>query len=360
MDRREDLFMEFSISYLSFYVIEIDQQKDQRTYSHYQTLDAATFENSALSQFLEGELKRIVKRKAQSHPNHAQAPTKLGEFVTEGNHPLESNPNYALFQRALHATTSTDFKKESESFVETYVQTSAVRGGVFLVCQAKPKKYFDDLFLFILKCDFQDDIAVLSDANTLVKKVERAITTKNMKSIQYPYMIEEGMLEHTKVKIHQSSHARYFEDFLPFVTYGDPMPEVIKTQVQTMVQDHVNETFSSESSERQEMEERLESWSASETRELQEQLNHHQVVEATAAITAHIPDSKTTIKLGDVVVKFPLDAYGDNVHLAKYNDRYVLVVDAEQVTFDKNASPIEFLKPDHLEAVIQRMQADDE
>lgn len=352
--------MEFSIQYVSFFVVEIDPQKDSRSYDHYQTMDEELFDRSALSHFLEGELKRIVKRKAQSHPNHAQAPTKIGQFVTEGEHPLDSNPNYALFQRALLAASVDDFKKGSVSFVETYLSTSAVRGGVFLVCQAKPKKYFDDPFLFLLKCDFQDDIAVLSDATTLLKKVERAITTKNMKSIQYPYMIEEGMLEHDKVKIHQASHARYFEDFLPFVEYGDPMPEVIKTQVHTMVQDHVNEVYTSDSTEKQEMEERLESWSVSETRELQEQLNHHQVVEATAAITAHIPDSKTTIKLGDVVVKFPLEVYGTNVHLAKLNDRYVLVVDAEQVTFDKHASPIEFLKPDHLEAVIQRMQQDDE
>lgn len=181
-----------------------------------------------MASFLEGELKKIVKRKADHHPSSEQVPTKLGRFVVEGEHPLDSNPNYALFQRALSATTVESFNKESESFVNTYLKTSAVRGGVFLVCQAKPEKYYSDSFLFLLKCDFQDNIATLSDANTLIQKVERAITTKNMKSIQYPHMIEEGMVEEHVLKIHQSSHARYFEDFLPHVEYGDPIPFVLK------------------------------------------------------------------------------------------------------------------------------------
>nr|WP_281172512.1 DUF3900 domain-containing protein [Ectobacillus panaciterrae] len=35
-----------------------------------------------------------------------------------------------------------------------------------------------------------------------MRNVEMAITTKNMKSIQYPYMPEEGMIEERELKIH--------------------------------------------------------------------------------------------------------------------------------------------------------------
>lgn len=45
------------------------------------------------------------------------------------------------------------------------------------------------------------------------------ITTKNMKAIQYPYMPEKGMIESDELKIHQTLHTRYFEDFLKFVEY---------------------------------------------------------------------------------------------------------------------------------------------
>lgn len=83
----------------------------------------------------------------------------------------------------------------SEQFVRTYLDTSAVRGGVFLVASAVPRKYFDESFVFIMKCDFEPKVARISDASSLIKKVEMAITTKNMKSIQYPYMPEEGMVE---------------------------------------------------------------------------------------------------------------------------------------------------------------------
>jgi hypothetical protein len=66
-----------------------------------------------------------------------------------------------------------------------------------------------------------------------------AITTKNMKSNQYPYMPEEELIESSDLKIHQASHSRYFEEFLKFVEYGESMPEIMKTQVMTMVQEHV-------------------------------------------------------------------------------------------------------------------------
>ncbi len=41
-------------------------------------------------------------------------------------------------------------------------------------------------------------------------------------------MPEEGMVEVGELKIHQASHARYFEDFLKFVEYERSMPEIMK------------------------------------------------------------------------------------------------------------------------------------
>src|SRR5690625_6204763 len=88
-----------------------------------------------------------------------------------------------------------------------------------------------------MKCDFEPKVATISDESTLIRHVEMAITTKNMKSIQYPHMPEEGMIEKNEVKIHQASHARYFQDFLKYVEYGESMPEIMKTQVKTMVEE---------------------------------------------------------------------------------------------------------------------------
>ncbi|WP_062748043.1 DUF3900 domain-containing protein [Shouchella tritolerans] len=349
--------MEFTVQYLSFYAVQVDHETDTKQYSHYQTLDTNAFEKSPLSAFLEGELKKIVKRKAQHHPNSDAAPTKIGRFVAEPGHPLSSNPNYNLFQRALTADSVAAFHKESEAFVKTYLQTSAVRGGVFLVCKAVPKKYYSDLFLFVLKCDFQENVATLADSKTLIKKVERAITTKNMKSIQYPHMIEEGMVEQAEVKIHQSSHARYFEDFLPYVEYGDSMPQILRTQVQTIMEEHAEEAFAHSVEERNAFSEKIELWASSETRELQEQFSTHEVMEASAQIAEHAPDASTRMKLGDTDIKVPIAEFGETVHLAKLGDRYVLLVEADQVQFDKHVSPIEFLKPEDVQTVFKRMKA---
>ena len=156
----------------------------------------------------------------------------------------------------------------SEPLVYTYLDTSAVRGGVFLIAQAKLRKYFDDPFVFVMKCDFEPKVASISDESTLIRNVEMAITTKNMKSIQYPYMPEEGMVEVGELKIHQASHARYFEDFLKFVEYERSMPEIMKTQVMDMVYDQIEDVFEEGTEEREQFDQAMEVWVASPKWEL--------------------------------------------------------------------------------------------
>ncbi|AZB41027.1 DUF3900 domain-containing protein [Bacillus sp. FJAT-42376] len=346
--------MDFTMRFLSFYVIQAEDQ-DSKRFKHYQTLDQEEFEASALKDFLDGELKRIVKRKAEKHPPSEQVPTKIGYFAVEPGYDLDSNPNYNMLHRIRFAETKEAFDEGSEQLVRTYLDTSAVRGGAFLVASAVPRKYFDDSFVFIMKCDFEPKVASIADEKALIQKVEMAITTKNMKSIQYPYMPEEGMTEESELKIHQASHARYFEDFLKYVEYGESMPEIMKTQVMTMVQEHVLETYEENSQERQQFEHDMEIWEASEKREIQERLDTHQVIEAAAQIVEHTPEAQLKMKLGETEVKGLLAEFGDSIHLAKINDRYVLLVEAETISFEKGFSPIEFHKPEGLHEVIERI-----
>lgn len=350
--------MDFKINYLSFYVIQVEGKDEQanKHFKHYQTLDTEQYENSALKDFLDGELKKIVKRKVDRHPKSDVIPTKVGYFIVEPGHEQTSNPNYNLFHRTRYAETKDEFKKAAEEFIRIYLDTSAVRGGVFLVANAVPRKYYDDAFVFIMKCDFEPKVATITDENTLIQSVEMAITTKNMKSIQYPYMPEEGMLEESELKIHQASHARYFEDFLKFVAYGESMPEIMKTQVMSMVQEHVYETYEENSQERQQFEQELEIWEASPKREIQERLTTEQVVEATAHIVEQTPEAELKMKLGETSVKGFLSDFGDQIHLGKINGRYVLLVEADSIQFEKGVSPIEFYKPDDLHEIIERIR----
>ncbi|RFU60872.1 DUF3900 domain-containing protein [Peribacillus glennii] len=350
--------MDFSITFLSFYVIQVEGKGDQadKRYKHFQTLDTEDYENSPLRNFLDGELMKISKRKVDRHPKAEQVPTKIGHFIVEEGHELDSNPNYNLFNRVRLSETKEAFQEESEQFVRAYIDTSAVRGGVFLVATAKLTKYFDEPFVFIMKCDFEPKVASISDESTLIRNVEMAITTKNMKSIQYPYMPEEGMVEEADLKIHQASHARYFEDFLKFVEYGESMPEIMKAQVMNMVQEHVYETFEDNSEELKQFEEDLEIWEASEKREIREQLDTHQVVEAAAQIIEHSPEAQLQMKMGETTVKGLLADFGHNLHLGKVNGRYVLVVEAESITFEKGVSPIEFHRPDDLNEIIEKIK----
>jgi hypothetical protein len=51
-----------------------------------------------------------------------------------------------------------------------------------------------------------------------------------------------------------------------------------------------------------------------------------------------------------------LSDFGETVHLAKVNGKYVLMVEADSIIFEKGFSPIEFLRPDDLEQVIERIR----
>lgn len=164
--------MDFEIKFLSFYVIQVEGKDEQanKQFKHFQTLDTEEFEESELKDFLDGELKKIVKRKAERHPQSEQVPTKIGHFITEPGHELDSNPNYNFFNRARLADTKEAFIEASEQFVRTYLDTSAVRGGVFIVASAVPRKYFEDKFVFMMKCDFEPKVARISDASSLIKR----------------------------------------------------------------------------------------------------------------------------------------------------------------------------------------------
>jgi hypothetical protein len=350
--------MEFEVQYLSFYVVQVEgkgEQADKR-YKHFQTLNEEEYESNHLKEFLDGEFTKIVKRKVDRHPKTDEVPTKLGYFIVEEGHDLTSNPNYNLFHRVRYAESKEAFQQESEKFAIAYVDTSAVRGGAFIVARAKLRKYFDDSFVFILKCDFEPKVASIADESTLIRQVEMAITTRNMKSIQYPYMPEEGMIQDNELKINQSSHARYFEDFLKYVEYGQSMPEIVKTQVIEMVRGHMEETFEPESEEREQLENAMEIWAASEKRELQEHFEPEQVIEAAAQLIEHTPELELKMKLDHVSVKGLLADYGDSIHLAKVNGKYVIMIEADTITFEKGFSPVEFAKPDEIGTVVERIR----
>ncbi|WP_246608645.1 DUF3900 domain-containing protein [Paenibacillus agaridevorans] len=348
--------MDFRMEYLSFFVILTDGDGDDssgRRFKHYQTLDGVDYEQSEIKNFLDEEFKRIVKRKVERNPNSAGAPTKIGRFMVEPGYELGSNQNYNLFQRLRDADTRERFIGIADELVRIYMDTSAVRGGAFVIARAKLNTYFDEPFLFLLKCDFEPKIARISDERSLISHVEMAISARSIKSIQYPHMPEEGSLDQWELKIHQASHARYFEDFLKYVSYEKPLPEVIGDQVVEMVHQYIADKWQEEtSSERSEEENAVEVWAASEKRELQEWWSQEQVETAAAALVEQKPDLPFSFKLGGVTVKGLLSDFGNSLRFAKHNGRYIAVIEGDFFQFEKGMSPVELLQPMELVDVI--------
>ncbi len=349
--------MDFDIKSLAFYLIEVEGSGEnaKKRYKSMAVLGEDTYEESALKPFLDGELMKITKRKVDRHPKNEQVPTKIGRFIVEPGYDLGSNPNYNLFNRIKDADTLESFSTSAEEIATTYTDTTAVRGGVLIVARAKLNKFFDEPFVFVLKCDFEQKVASITDERTLIHNVQMAITTKNMKSIQYPFMVEDGMVEDGELKIHQSSHSRYFEDFLKYVEYGESMPEIIKNQVMGMVHQELSETYEEESEEKEKMEQAMEAWATSPKRELQERWSDDQVIEASSMIIEQTPDIELKFKLDHISVKSLLADFGENVHIAKINDRFVVLLEGDFLQFEKNISPVEMLKPSELTMILERM-----
>lgn len=359
--------MKFAIQCLSFFVIQSEGSDPDapKKYKHYQTLTHEEYQDSELKSFLDSEFKRIAKRKAEINPAYEQVPTKIGRFIVEPGHELTSNPNYNLFQRLRTAANPEEFHNFSDDIIRIYMDTNGVRGGAFVLALAKLNELYDEPFLFLLKCDFESKIARVSDEKSLIANVEMAINARNIKSIQYPHMPEEGMLEEWELKIHQASHARYFEDFLKYVTYEKSKPEIVADQVMEMVQEYMEtkwhppadaaepEAYHEEAKLQEKQQ--FDVWVAGEKRELQEKWTHEHVMEAANRIVEVQPELELKFKLDDVSVKGHMADYGQNIHIARLNGRYVVIIEGDSFQFDKGVSPIELLHPEELEDVLRRV-----
>jgi hypothetical protein len=349
--------MKFVIDWLAFYLIEQPEQEDApkrvRMSRH---LGHDEYEKSELRRFLNGEFARIAKRKADPNPKSEGSPTKLGQFVLEPGHPPESNPNYALLQRLLHADTPGESKEPCQELLQSYLRTSQVRGGVLIIVRTR-LELLDERYLFVLKFDFEQKTAVITDETSLIANVQMAINAKNMKSLMYPHMIESGMNDPYHVKIHQFSHARYFEEFLRYIEYPQTVSQIVSEEVISLARQHIQNLYPEETEERQREEEAIELIAASPKRELSEKWEHDTVMEAMQIITDRQPEVELKFKLDHMQVRALLADYGTNLHLAKVNGRYLVVLEGEMLQFERGVSPVEFVKPKTLAEIVRQLQA---
>ncbi|TQR36669.1 DUF3900 domain-containing protein [Brevibacillus brevis] len=348
--------MNFTIDWLSFYLMEQPEEEDgikQVRMTRY--LGHDEYQKSELKDFLDGEFARIAKRKVEMNPKTEGTPTKLGQFVLEPGHPLDSNPNYALLNRLLAAETPGESKEPCQELIQSYLRTSQVRGGVMIVVRTR-LDLIDERYVFILKCDFEQKTAVITDEKSLISNVRMAINAKNMKSLMYPYMIESGMNDPYHVKIHQFSHARYFEEFLRFIEYPQTMTQIVSEEVISLARQHIEYTYPEESEERVREEEAIELIAASPKRELAEKWEHETVMEAMQIITDRQPEVELKFKLDHMQIRTLLADYGTNLHIAKVNGRYLVLLEGEQLQFERGMSPVEFLKPKALTDIVKEIE----
>ncbi|WNC12403.1 DUF3900 domain-containing protein [Brevibacillus brevis] len=349
--------MNFTVDWLAFFLIEQPQDEEApKTVRMARYLSHDDYQKSELRDFLEGEYARIAKRKVELNPKTEGTPTKLGQFVLEPGHPLESNPNYALLSRLLQADTAGESQAPCQELIQSYLRTSQVRGGVMIVARTR-LELLDERYVFILKCDFEQKTAVITDEKSLISNVQMAINAKNMKSLMYPHMIESGMNDPYHVKIHQFSHARYFEEFLRFIEYPQTVTQIVSDEVISLARQHIEYTYPEETEERLREEEAIELIAASPKRELAEKWEHETVMEAMQIITDRQPEVELKFKLDHMQIRTLLADYGTNLHIAKVNGRYLVLLEGEQLQFERGVSPVEFVKPKALADLVREIES---
>lgn len=349
--------MNFTIDWLSFYLIEQPEEEDGiKKVRMARNLSHDEYQRSELRDFLDGEFARIAKRKVEMNPKTEGTPTKLGQFVLEPGHPLDSNPNYALLNRLLTAETAGESKEPCQELIQSYLRTSQVRGGVMIVVRTR-LELLDERYVFILKCDFEQKTAVITDEKSLISNVQMAINAKNMKSLMYPYMIESGMNDPYHVKIHQFSHAKYFEEFLRFIEYPQTVTQIVSDEVISLARQHIEYNYPEETEERLREEEAIEIMAASPKRELAEKWEHETVMEAMHIITDRQPEVELKFKLDHMQIRTMLADYGTSLHIAKVNGRYLVLLEGEQLQFERGVSPVEFVKPKALADIVKEIEA---
>ncbi|MDG0811653.1 DUF3898 domain-containing protein [Cohnella rhizosphaerae] len=100
----------------------------------------------------------------------------------------------------------------------------------------------------------------------------------------------------------------------------------------------------------------FELWAAGDKRQLQEKWTHEDVMGATAHIVEYQPDLELKFKADDIAVRAKMSDYGDSIHIARMNGKYVLLIEADGLHFEKGMSPIELLHPEDIEQVLARMR----
>jgi hypothetical protein len=186
--------------------------------------------------------------------------------------------------------------------------------------------------------------------------VQKAINAKNMKSIMYPHMVEPGLNDFYHVKIHQFSHARYFEEFLRHIEYPQTAAQVVSQEVLALAKQHLEHVYPEVTEERLREEEQIELLAASPKRELAEKWEHETVMEAMQIITERQPDVELKFKLDHMQIRTLLADYGAQLHIAKVNGRYLVLLEGECLQFEKGVSPVEFVKPKQLHEIVREIE----
>jgi hypothetical protein len=76
---------------------------------------------------------------------------------------------------------------------------------------------------------------------------------------------------------------------------------------------------------------------------------------ATMRIVEQQPEVDLKFKLDGITVRAKLADYGESIHVAELNGRYVLLIEGSSFQFEKGFSPVELLHPESFEDVARKL-----
>lgn len=90
-----------------------------------------------------------------------------------------------------------------------------------------------------------------------------------------------------------------------------------------------------------------------------EHFSTQEVMETVTQIMEHASEVELKLQADHISVKGLLAYFWEQIYIAKMNGCYMLMIEADSLSFEKVFSPIKFLNPDELEKVIERVAGKD-
>ncbi|MBW7877228.1 MAG: DUF3900 domain-containing protein [Candidatus Cloacimonetes bacterium] len=348
--------MEWELVYLSIYRFYQDDEDKRRTMEEIATLSANdSYEDRFpfLQEYLSDMIRQAKGKKASLSPS---ASCRAWRFRIEDEAGQEDKN---LCDALLGSVSKSTFQNHAQILAQRYTRIPKSRNGLLFVLNANTmqgKNLAPSLLIF--KADFRS--AALVNEDKAIKENHEILLSDLKKCMWYPHF--DGFNHNLdQIRIFQSSASDYFQKLLNVVDLPDSVDiaeEALREELFEIHPEVYEKYFQIPEQERHQKREVF-----GERRYVAEEdlLEPEKVAQlAVKAQIRNIDQNAKPLRLrlnidGGLKFEGSIDLLGQTFFFAKHGDEKILILRGDKFETKSHYQPIEFLKLESLESVIQKL-----